>query len=66
MDALRSRMIAMYCSASLRLSDFAGVRKKFFTSCCVIVLPPTRYGRSPRRLVTTAPMVRMMSTPGWS
>ena len=32
----------MYCSASLRLSDFSGVRKKFLTSCCVIVLPPTR------------------------
>jgi hypothetical protein len=57
-------MIAMYCSASLRLSDFSGVRKKFLTSCCVSVLPPTRYFLSPRRFVMTAPIVRMMSTPG--
>ena len=25
----------MYCSASFRLIDFSGVRKKFLTSCCV-------------------------------
>ena len=65
-EVLRSRMIAMYCSASFRRSDFSGVRKKFLTSCWVIVLPPTRYFFSPRRLVTIAPSVRMRSTPGWS
>ena len=27
----------------------------FFTSCCVIVLPPTRYGLSPEMLVMSAP-----------
>ena len=50
----------------LAASVFFGVRKKFFTSCCVIVLPPTRYFFSPRRFVITAPTVRIRSTPGWS
>ena len=42
----------MNCSVSLRRSDFSGVSSRFFTSCCVSVLPPTRYGLSPRTLVS--------------
>ena len=30
----------MMSSVSLRRSVRSGVRKKFFTSCCVMVLPP--------------------------
>ncbi len=57
---------AMNCSWSLRRSVFSGVRNVFLTICCVIVLPPTRYGLSPRMLVTSAPSAPIGSTPGCS
>ena len=42
------------------------LRKVLRTSCCVIVLPPLRYFWLPNMLVSTARVVPMKSTPGWS
>src|SRR5207245_2303479 len=40
----------MTSSVNLRRSVRSGVRKKFFTSCCVIVLPPCMRPLTTRRL----------------
>ena len=49
-------------------SGFAmtSARKMFLTSCCVMVLPPSRYRLSPDTLVTSAPTIRIGSMPGCS
>ena len=62
----------MNCSVTFLRIDFSSgfatteLRKMFLTSCCVIVLPPTRYGLSPDMLVISAPTIRMGSMPGCS
>ena len=38
--ARRSSTKARSASCAFRRKDFSGVRKKFFTSCWVMVLPP--------------------------
>ena len=64
--------MAIICSVILRRIDFSRglamteARKMFRTSCWVIVLPPTRYDRSPLRFVISAPTIRIGSTPGCS
>ena len=51
-------------AASAARAAICSVRKKLRASCCVMVLPPTRYGRLPKMLVNTAPTMRIGSTPG--
>ena len=48
----------------MRRKLFSGVRKKFFTSCGVMVLPPWMYD-SAWMLRTAAPTIRNGSRPGW-
>ena len=51
-------------SENLRLSVCSGVRNVFFTSCCVIVLPPRRYFLLPKTLSMAALPIPIGSMPG--
>jgi hypothetical protein len=62
--ARRSRTNASSASCALRRKLFSGVRKKFFTSCWVMVLPPWMYD-SAWMLRMAAPTIRKGSSPGW-
>ncbi len=63
LERLRSSRAASSNSFSLRLSFLSGVRKKFFTTCCVMVEAPSRL-RPENASTTTARAIAIGLNPG--